>query len=108
MPEIYGNMVNFTMFFPAFSLNFDGLRCPVKKSCSYKVVAHCCEICLNPHPLHRRDHYMAKVEHPLEECIGMFHIGHVMVTTVQRVRVKTYFTAICYNLVRARFLDRIA
>jgi IS5 family transposase len=38
----------------------------------------------------------------------MFHFGHVMVTTVQRVRVKTYFTAICYNLVRARFLDRIA
>jgi hypothetical protein len=34
--------------------------------------------------------------------------GHVMVTTVQRVRVKTYLTAICYNLVRARFLDRIA
>ncbi|MCL4480684.1 MAG: hypothetical protein M1113_04285 [Candidatus Thermoplasmatota archaeon] len=38
----------------------------------------------------------------------MFPFGHVMVTTVQRVRVKTYFTAMCYNLVRARFLDRIA
>ena len=38
----------------------------------------------------------------------MFRFGHVMVTTVQRVRVKTYFTAMCYNLVRAIFLDRIA
>ena len=36
---------------------------------------------------------------------GMFHFGHVKVTTVQRVRLKTYFTAICYNLVRAIFLD---
>jgi hypothetical protein len=36
---------------------------------------------------------------------GMFHFSYVMVTTV---KVKTYFTAICYNLVRARFLDRIA
>ena len=39
---------------------------------------------------------------------GMFHFVHVMVTTDQRVRVKTYLTAICYNLLRARFLDRIA
>ena len=38
----------------------------------------------------------------------MFHFFHVIVTTVQRVRVKTYFTAMCYNLMRARFLDRIA
>jgi len=36
------------------------------------------------------------VEHP-----------HALVTTVQRVRVKTYFTAMCYNLVRSRFLYRI-
>ena len=39
---------------------------------------------------------------------GMFYFAHVMVTTVQRVRVKAYFTAVCYNLVRTRFLDRIA
>ena len=48
------------------------------------------------------------VEHPYAFFKRMFHFGHVMVTTEQRVRVKTYFTAICYNLVRARFLDRIA
>ncbi|MCL4480650.1 MAG: transposase, partial [Candidatus Thermoplasmatota archaeon] len=48
------------------------------------------------------------VEHPNAFFKGMFHFGHVMVTTVQRVRAKTYLTAICYNLVRARFLDRIA
>ena len=39
---------------------------------------------------------------------GMFHFGHAMVTTEQRVRVKAYLTAICYNLLRARFLDWIA
>jgi IS5 family transposase len=38
----------------------------------------------------------------------MFHFGHLTVTTVQRVRVKTYFTAMCYNLAMARLLDRIA
>jgi IS5 family transposase len=48
------------------------------------------------------------VEHPYAFMKRMFHFAHVMVTTVQRVRVKTYFTAICYNLLRARFLDRIA
>ena len=48
------------------------------------------------------------VEHPYAFFKRMFRFGHVMVTTVQRVRVKTYFTAICYNLVRSRFLDRIA
>ena len=48
------------------------------------------------------------MEHPYAFFKGMFHFFHVMVTTVQRVRVKTYFTAMCYNLVRARFLDRIA
>ena len=48
------------------------------------------------------------VEHPFAFFKRMFRFDHVMVTTVQRVRVKTYFTAICYNLVRARFLDRIA
>ena len=48
------------------------------------------------------------VEHPYAFFKRMFHFAHVMVTTVQRVRVKTYFTAICYNLVRARYLDRIA
>jgi IS5 family transposase len=35
------------------------------------------------------------VEHPYAFFKGMFHFFHVMVTTVQRVRVKTYFTAIC-------------
>ena len=48
------------------------------------------------------------VEHPYAFFKCMFHFFHVMVTTVQRVRVKTYFTAMCYNLVRARFLDRTA
>ena len=48
------------------------------------------------------------VEHPYAFFKRMFRFGHVMVTTVQRVRVKTYFTAMCYNLVRARFPDRIA
>ena len=48
------------------------------------------------------------VEHPYAFFKGMFHFFHVMVKTVQRVRVKTYFTAICYNLMRSRYLDRIA
>ncbi|MDA8055591.1 MAG: hypothetical protein M0Z77_08115 [Thermoplasmatales archaeon] len=48
------------------------------------------------------------MEHPYGFMKRMFHFAHAMVTTVQRVRVKTYFTAICYNLVRARFLDRTA
>ncbi len=48
------------------------------------------------------------VDHPCAFFKGMFYFFHVMVTTVQRVRGKTYFTAICYNLVRARFLDGIA
>jgi IS5 family transposase len=48
------------------------------------------------------------VEHPYAFFKRIFQFGHVLVTTVQRVRVKTYFTAICYNLVRAIFLDRIA
>ncbi len=48
------------------------------------------------------------VEHPYAFFKGMFHFGHVMVTTVKRVRVKTYLTAMCYNLVRARFLDRVS
>ncbi len=47
------------------------------------------------------------VEHPYAFCKRMFQFSHVMITTVQRVRVKTYFTAMCYNLMRARFLDRI-
>ena len=48
------------------------------------------------------------VEHPYAFMKRMFGFAHTMATTVQRVRVKTYFTAICYNLMRARFLDRIA
>ena len=48
------------------------------------------------------------VEHPYAFFKRMFHFGHVKVTTVQRVRVKTYFTAMCYNLMRARYLYRTA
>ncbi len=48
------------------------------------------------------------VEHPYAFFKGIFHFGNVMVTTVQRVRVKTYFTAVCYDLVGAILLDRIA
>ena len=48
------------------------------------------------------------VEHPHAFFKRMFHFDHVMVTTGKRVRVKTYFTAMCYNLARARFLDRVA
>ena len=48
------------------------------------------------------------VEHPYAFFKRVFHFDRVMVTTVKRVRVKTYFTAICYNLVRGRFLDPIA
>jgi IS5 family transposase len=48
------------------------------------------------------------VEHPYAFFKRMFRFDHVMVTTVQRVRVKTYLTAICFYLVMARFLDRIA
>ena len=48
------------------------------------------------------------VKNPYVFFKGRFHFGHVMVTSVHRVRVKTYFTAVCYNLVRARFLDWIA
>ena len=73
MPEIYADMVNFTMFFPVFSLNFDGLRYPVKKSCPYEIIAHGSEVCLDPYSLHCRDHDMSEVEHTLEECIWMFH-----------------------------------
>jgi IS5 family transposase len=46
------------------------------------------------------------VEHPYSFLKGMFHFFHMIVTTVQRVRLKAFFTAMCYNLVRARFLDR--
>ncbi|MDS0257005.1 IS5 family transposase [Thermoplasmatales archaeon AK] len=48
------------------------------------------------------------VEHPYAFFKGMFHFFHVMVTTVQRVRVKTYFTAICFNLMKSRYPDRVA
>ena len=48
------------------------------------------------------------VENPYACFKTMFLFFHVMVTTVQRVRVKTYFTAVCYNLVRVRFLDWIS
>ena len=48
------------------------------------------------------------MEHPYAFFKGTFHFFHVMVTTVKRMRVKTYFTAVCYNLARARFLSRTA
>ena len=48
------------------------------------------------------------VERPYAFMKRMFHFLRTMVTTVERVRVKTYFTAICYNLMRSRLLDRIA
>ena len=48
------------------------------------------------------------VEHPYAFMKRMFGFAHTFVTEEQRVRVKTYFTAMCYNLMRARFLDRIA
>ena len=48
------------------------------------------------------------VEHSYAFLKRMFRFDHVMVTTGKRVRVKTYFTSICYNLARVRFLDRVA
>ena len=48
------------------------------------------------------------VEHPYAFKKRMFGFSHTMVTTVQIVRVKKYFTAICYNLMRSRHLERIA
>ena len=48
------------------------------------------------------------VEHLYAFFKMMFHFDYVMISTVKRVRVKTYLTAMCYNLVRVRFLDPIA
>lgn len=48
------------------------------------------------------------VEHPYAFMKRMFRFAHTMVTTVQRIRVKTYFTAMRYNLMRVQFLDRTA
>jgi IS5 family transposase len=45
------------------------------------------------------------VEYPYAFFKSMFHFLHVRVKTVQRVRVKRYFTPKCYMLVQARFLD---
>ncbi|MGP6239760.1 hypothetical protein ACNF40_05025 [Cuniculiplasma sp. SKW4] len=36
----------------------------------------------------------------------VLHFFCILVTTVQKVKI--YFTAMCYNFVMARFLDRIA
>ena len=47
------------------------------------------------------------VEHPCAFTKRMSHYAYVMVTTVQRVRVKAYSTVMCCNLMRMRFLDRI-
>lgn len=47
----------------------------------------------------RRDLPISRIrslfEYPYAFFKGIFHFFHVMVTTVQRVRVKTYFTTIC-------------
>ena len=67
--------MNFTLFFLQFSNEFHSLRCPVKKSCSYKVVTYWSEVCLNSHPLHCSHYYIEEVEHTLEEYIWMFHHG---------------------------------
>ena len=45
------------------------------------------------------------VKHPYAFFKEMFRFGHVMVATVQRVRVKAYCIAVCYCLVRTRFLN---
>ena len=66
-------MVNFTMFFPVFSLNFDGLLYPVKISWSQEIITYGCEVCLHPHPLYRCCEGVCKYEHPLHECIWMLH-----------------------------------
>ncbi len=47
------------------------------------------------------------VEHQYAFMKRMFQFAHVMVTTVERLRVKTYFTAICYNLMMSLHLDKI-
>jgi IS5 family transposase len=39
------------------------------------------------------------VEHPYAFMKRMFGFAHTMVTSVQSVRVKTYFTAICYTII---------
>ncbi len=44
--------------------------------------------------------WVRSVEHPYAFMKRMFGFAHTMVTTVQRVKIKTYFTAICYNLMR--------
>ncbi len=59
-----------------------------------------------------RNRRMPNIRHMVEYTYAfmkrMFHFAHVMITTVQLVRVKAYSTAICYSVMRARFLDRIA
>ena len=73
MPEIYGSMVNFTMFFPVFSLNFDGLRYPVKISRSHEIITHGCEIGLHPDSLHCCHHDMKEMEYTFHDGVRMFH-----------------------------------
>ena len=71
--QIHSDWGNFIPVLTVFFLIVDGLRCPVKESCPYKVVAHCSEVCLHPYPLHCRDHHIEEMEHPLHEGEGMFH-----------------------------------
>ena len=45
------------------------------------------------------------VKHPYAFFKGTFSFGHVMITTLRRVKVKTYLTTIFYYIVRSGFLD---
>ena len=56
------------------------------------------EICLHSYSLHSCYHYMTKVEHPLEECIGMFHHGSntdIPADTLQRQCMSPYRSIHC-------------
>lgn len=48
----------------------------------------------------------APVEHPFAVIKRLFHGGRVLVTTVDRVRVRTTFVCTCYNLFRALTLSQ--
>lgn len=49
----------------------------------------------------------APVEHPYAVMKRIFHGGRVLVTTVQRVKVKMTFVCTCYNLFRAHTLSQL-
>lgn len=48
----------------------------------------------------------APVEHPFAVIKRIFHGGRVLVTTVNRVRVRMTFVCTCYNLFRALTLKK--